>query len=109
MDGANGFKKRKSSEECEEGHYCPCLSSRPKKRESFLRSIDDSTDSLPDRPVDEILHWHKAIIKELIGIAETARRIQLSGDFSDISAFNKRLQFIVEVCIFHRYPSVAIT
>ena len=56
MDGANGFKKQKSSEECEEGHYCPCLSSRPKKRESFLRSIDDSTDSLPDRPVDEILH-----------------------------------------------------
>lgn len=93
MDGANSFKKRKNSEDCEEGHYCPCSSSRPKKRES--------TDSLHDRPVDEILHWHKAIKKELIDIAEAARRIQLSGDFSDISAFNKRLQFIAEVCIFH--------
>ncbi|KAK9105795.1 hypothetical protein Scep_022639 [Stephania cephalantha] len=28
-------------------------------------------------------------------------RIKLSGDFSDISAFDERLQFIAEVCIFH--------
>lgn len=59
------------------------------------------------RPVDEILHWHKAIIKELKDIAEAARRIQLCGDFSDLSAFNKRLQFIAEVCIFHRCVSVS--
>ncbi|PWA54001.1 hemerythrin/HHE cation-binding motif-containing protein [Artemisia annua] len=49
---------------------CACSSSRPK-----------SLDSPLDRPVDEILHWHKAIKKELIDIAEAARSIQLSGDF----------------------------
>ncbi|KVI05382.1 zinc finger protein BRUTUS isoform X1 [Cynara cardunculus var. scolymus] len=118
MDGINVFKKRKNSEDdakyqcspnsgassliCQsEERHCACSSSRAKKRESFLRSICDSMDSPLDRPVDEILHWHKAIKKELIDIADAARRIQLSGDFSDISAFNKRLQFIAEVCIFH--------
>ncbi|PWA45725.1 hemerythrin/HHE cation-binding motif-containing protein [Artemisia annua] len=87
MDGVNVSKKRKNSEE---DTTCACSSSRPK-----------SLDSPLDRPVDEILHWHKAIKKELIDIAEAARSIQLSGDFSDLSAFNKRLQFIAEVCIFH--------
>lgn len=52
-------------------------------------------------PVDEILSWHKAIRRELNDIAEAARKIQLSGNFSGLSAFNKRLQFIAEVCIFH--------
>lgn len=87
MDGVNVSKKRKKSED---DTTCACSSSRPK-----------SLDSPLDRPVDEILHWHKAIKKELIDIAEAARSIQLSGDFSDLSAFNKRLQFIAEVCIFH--------
>lgn len=54
-------------------------------------------------PVDDILHWHKAMEKELKDIAEAARSIKLTGDFSDLSAFNRRLQFIAEVCIFHRY------
>ena len=94
MDGVNVSKKRKNSEE---DTTCACSSSRPK-----------SLDSPLDRPVDEILHWHKAIKKELIDIAEAARSIQLSGDFSDLSAFNKRLQFIAEVCIFHRYSNIII-
>ncbi|XP_071686362.1 zinc finger protein BRUTUS-like [Rutidosis leptorrhynchoides] len=92
MDGVSVFKKRKSSEE-DATYQCACSSFRDENRESL--------DSPLDRPVDEILHWHKAIKKELIDIAESARRIQLSGDFSDLSAFNKRLQFIAEVCIFH--------
>ncbi|KAM0015307.1 putative transcription factor C2H2 family [Helianthus debilis subsp. tardiflorus] len=103
MDGVNMFKKRKNLEG-DVTHHCSSIteescacSSRSIKRESFLRS----SDSPLERPVDEILHWHKAIEKELIDIAEAARRIQLSGDFSDLSAFNKRLQFIAEVCIFH--------
>ncbi|KAL0372638.1 UNVERIFIED_CONTAM: Zinc finger protein BRUTUS [Sesamum calycinum] len=52
-------------------------------------------------PMDDILHWHKAIEKELNDIAEAARSIKLTGDFTDLSAFNRRLQFIAEVCIFH--------
>jgi zinc finger protein-like protein len=54
-------------------------------------------------PIDDILHWHNAIRKELHDIAEETRRMQQSGDFSDISLFNERLQFIADVCIFHRY------
>ncbi|XP_073108593.1 zinc finger protein BRUTUS isoform X2 [Elaeis guineensis] len=52
-------------------------------------------------PIDEILHWHNAIRKELSDIAEEARKIQLSSDFSDLSAFNARLQFVADICIFH--------
>ncbi|KAJ3695692.1 hypothetical protein LUZ60_001069 [Juncus effusus] len=52
-------------------------------------------------PIDEILHWHKAIRKELNDISDEARKIQSSGDFSDLSSFNLRLQFIADVCIFH--------
>ncbi|KAJ0725095.1 putative transcription factor C2H2 family [Helianthus annuus] len=104
MDGANAIKKRKNIEDdvaynCSpiaEGN-CACSSSRPRKRESVM----SSSDSPLGCPIDEILHWHKAIKKELVDIAEAARRIQLSGDFSDLSVFNKRLQFIAEVCIFH--------
>ncbi|KAL0296708.1 UNVERIFIED_CONTAM: Zinc finger protein BRUTUS [Sesamum radiatum] len=43
----------------------------------------------------------QAIEKELNDIAEAARSIKLTGDFTDLSAFNRRLQFIAEVCIFH--------
>ena len=81
---------------------CPCESSNTGKREILLPDSCPANSTL-DRPVDEILHWHKAIKSELNDIAEAARTIQLSGDFSDLSTFNKRLQFIAEVCIFHRY------
>lgn len=53
-------------------------------------------------PIDEILYWHSAIRRELSDIAEETKRIQQSGDFSDIAGFNMRLQFIADVCIFHR-------
>ncbi|TKY44726.1 RING finger protein [Spatholobus suberectus] len=36
-----------------------------------------------------------------IKCASQTRKIQLSGDFTNLSAFNERLQFIAEVCIFH--------
>lgn len=62
-----------------------------------------AADSAVAHPINEILHWHNTIKRELSEIAEEARKIQLSGDFSDLSAFNERLQFIAEVCIFHRY------
>ncbi|KAF8727465.1 hypothetical protein HU200_019073 [Digitaria exilis] len=62
-----------------------------------------STESnqLSTHPIDEILYWHNAIRIELSDIAEEAKRIQQSGDFSDIADFNMRLQFIADVCIFH--------
>ncbi|KAK1386960.1 hypothetical protein POM88_015138 [Heracleum sosnowskyi] len=64
------------------------------------------SNSTLDRPLDELLHWHKAIKREVNDIVETTRTILLSGDFSDISTFNKRLEFISEVCIFHRYALI---
>ncbi|KAA8532686.1 hypothetical protein F0562_032719 [Nyssa sinensis] len=83
----------------EKGH-CACESSRTVKRK-YLEFNCNHTESSMVNPIDEILHWHKAVKRELNDIAEAARSIQLSGDFSDLSAFNKRLQFIAEVCIFH--------
>lgn len=53
-------------------------------------------------PIDDILYWHNAIRMELHNIKEETRRVQQSEDFSDISAFNERLQFIADVCIYHR-------
>ena len=102
MDGVSVCNKRKRSEDD------PRLSSS-----SHASPSTENRDPLPSdcsvirssqyHPVDDILHWHKAIQKELIDIAEAARSIKFTGDFSDLSAFNRRLQFIAEVCIFHRY------
>ncbi|KAI8020551.1 Zinc finger protein BRUTUS [Camellia lanceoleosa] len=82
--------------------HCASESSRTGKRKCVEPNCNLKESTLA-RPVDEILHWHKAIKRELNDIAEAARRIQLAGDFSDLSASNKRLQFIAEVCIFHRF------
>uniref|UniRef100_A0A2C9VNG9 CHY-type domain-containing protein n=1 Tax=Manihot esculenta TaxID=3983 RepID=A0A2C9VNG9_MANES len=80
--------------------HCACESSRLGKRK-YMELSSDPANSTMFHPIDEILLWHAAIRRELNDIAEAARKIQLSGDFSDLSAFNKRLQFIAEVCIFH--------
>ncbi|XP_073295080.1 zinc finger protein BRUTUS-like [Primulina huaijiensis] len=104
MDGVKLSSERKRCEE----HYrhaistgapsedmnCICKSSQTSERENLL------SDSLY-HPIDDILHWHRAIQNELNQIAEAARSIKLTGDFSDPSSFNRRLQFIAEVCIFH--------
>jgi hypothetical protein len=58
---------------------------------------------LVTHPIDEILYWHNAVLRELGDIAEETKRIHQSGDFSDIAGFNMRLQFIADVCSFHRY------
>eukprot|EP00257_Ricinus_communis_P020353 XP_015579561.1 zinc finger protein BRUTUS [Ricinus communis] len=79
---------------------CACESSRIGKRK-YMELTSDLADSTSFHPIDDILLWHAAIRRELNDIAEAARKIQLSGDFYDLSAFNERLQFIAEVCIFH--------
>ncbi|KAG4388479.1 hypothetical protein JHK82_025504 [Glycine max] len=79
---------------------CACESTATGKRKYSGSSIDVS-DTMRTHPIDEILLWHNAIKKELNEIAAQSRKIQLSGDFTNLSAFNERLQFIAEVCIFH--------
>ncbi|KAF3438579.1 hypothetical protein FNV43_RR21342 [Rhamnella rubrinervis] len=77
---------------------CACEVRTGKRK--YLESMDLS-DSNEGHPINEILLWHKAIKQELNEIAMKAREIQISGDFTNLSAFNERLQFIAEVCIFH--------
>lgn len=84
-----------------EGDNCACESSKVGKRK-YLELDSDHTDSTLAHPIDEILHWHNAIKMELNDIADAAKKLQFSGDFSELSAFKNRLQFIAEVCIFHR-------
>ncbi|GLT34426.1 hypothetical protein SLA2020_089400 [Shorea laevis] len=79
---------------------CACVSSKAGKRKQVEISYDHASSAV-SCPIDEILLWHNAIRQELNDIAEAARKIQLAGDFSDLSEFNKRLEFIAEVCIFH--------
>nr|DAD47569.1 TPA_asm: hypothetical protein HUJ06_017506 [Nelumbo nucifera] len=83
-----------------ENVQCACDHFRTRKRK-YVESKYDITDSTGVHPINEILHWHSAIKRELTDITEEARKIQLSGDFSDLSAFNEKLQFIAEVYIFH--------
>ncbi|XP_004300511.1 PREDICTED: uncharacterized protein LOC101292707 [Fragaria vesca subsp. vesca] len=78
---------------------CPCECRTGKRK--YVESSTDVSDTTGAHPIDEILLWHNAIKKELNEIAEEARKIQLSGDFTNLSAFNERLQFVAEVCIFH--------
>ncbi|CAI9096158.1 OLC1v1032241C1 [Oldenlandia corymbosa var. corymbosa] len=111
MDGVKVDKKRKScgnipvfqggtncvaSVNDSAKRSCACASPSMEKGDSCLPNSD-----VIGHPIDEILHWHKTIRKELNDIAEAARTITSSGDFSNWAAFNKRLQFIAEVCIFH--------
>lgn len=58
---------------------------------------------LAPHPINEIVHWHNAIKNELSDITAEAKKIQLSGDFHNLSKFDARLQFIADVCIFHGY------
>lgn len=84
------------------GVSCACESSQTGKRKRVKLS-SSTADSDLSFPIDEILLWHKAINQELGEIAEAARRMQLNDEFTDLSAFNERLHFVTEVCIFHRY------
>ncbi|KAL5748875.1 hypothetical protein ACOSP7_025918 [Xanthoceras sorbifolium] len=79
---------------------CVCESSKTGKRK-HLELSNDALSTTALNPIKEILLWHNAIKRELSEIAEEARKIQLSGDFTNLSAFNERLQFIAEVCIYH--------
>ncbi|KAK8561556.1 hypothetical protein V6N13_149273 [Hibiscus sabdariffa] len=83
----------------ESGH-CACESSKSVKRK-YTELNSRPKGSTLSCPIDEIMLWHNAIKRELNDIADSAKKIQLSGDFSDLSGFNDRLQFIAEVCIFH--------
>ncbi|KAK4280791.1 hypothetical protein QN277_012367 [Acacia crassicarpa] len=79
---------------------CACEFTATGKRKHSEYGLDVS-DINGTHPIDEILLWHNAIKKELSEIVVETRKIQLCGDFTNLSAFNERLQFISEVCIFH--------
>jgi zinc finger-like protein len=81
---------------------CACEFTRTGKRK-YLESGSDVPETSGTHPIDDILLWHNAIKRELNEIAQEARKIQISGDFTNFLAFNERLQFVAEVCIFHRY------
>ncbi|KAL5569562.1 hypothetical protein UlMin_026137 [Ulmus minor] len=68
--------------------------------DSKLSSLSAS-DVTGTHPIDDILLWQIAIKKELNGLFEIAKSIYLSGDFTNLSAFHWKLQFVAQVCIFH--------
>lgn len=59
-------------------------------------------------PINEVLHWHNAIKKELNEILEVAKKIQHSPEASELSSFHIRLQFISDICNFHRYSPLLV-
>ncbi|CAI8594892.1 unnamed protein product [Vicia faba] len=79
---------------------CACESTVSGKRK-YSAAILDVPETMGSHPIDEILLWHNAIKNELNEIAVETRKIQHSGDYTNLSAFNERLQFIAEVFIFH--------
>ncbi|KAM7267883.1 hypothetical protein ACFE04_010049 [Oxalis oulophora] len=79
---------------------CVCEASKSGKRK-FSEAHDEASQITEMHPINEILLWHSAIKRELNEIAEEARNIQTSGNFTNLSAFDERLQFIAQVCIYH--------
>ncbi|RID80267.1 hypothetical protein BRARA_A02940 [Brassica rapa] len=67
---------------------CACEGTKVGKRKYQELTSHDSFDTQM-HPIDEIKLWHKAMNKEMKEIADEARKIQLSGDFSDLSAFDE--------------------
>lgn len=96
MEGKSSASNEKNdtSQNCNEN-----MKIGKRKHKESECSVSDCNET---HPIDEILHWHRAIHQELTDIADEARKIQSLADFSDLSAFNLRLQFIADVCIFHR-------
>lgn len=84
---------------------CVHESAKTGKRK-YLEPINEVSNIHGTYPIDEILLWHNAIKQEMNEIAESSRKIQLSGDFTNLLAFNERLQFIAEVFIFHWYSLI---
>lgn len=73
------------------------MASRGVEDSSFQCFIDSSSSLLPcktSRPQCPFERSKAACFRA---------KIQLFGDFLDLSAFDERLQYIAEVCIFHRY------
>lgn len=57
-------------------------------------------------PIDDILLWHNAIETELNETLAEAKRMPIAGavtNYDDLPAFYDRLQFIAEICMFHRF------
>uniref|UniRef100_A0A7N0RBR3 Zinc finger protein n=1 Tax=Kalanchoe fedtschenkoi TaxID=63787 RepID=A0A7N0RBR3_KALFE len=79
---------------------CSCNYSNHGKRK-YLDSGGDIKDTSEVHPINEILFWHDAIRKELSAIAEEARKIASSVDYSHLTTFNERFQFVAQVCVFH--------
>ena len=73
--------------------------------------IDCSHGRLDKYPINDLLLWHNAIRKELRDFAEATRKLRLSAcDFSaDISNIRDKLQFITEICAFHRFAPFPCT
>ncbi|KAG0483121.1 hypothetical protein HPP92_011205 [Vanilla planifolia] len=92
------FEGNPDSGICEMICSCEALASR-KRKHIELESL--TTGFVEPHPINEMLHWHKAILNELNDIAEEARRMQCSSDSRHLSKFDSRLQFIADVCIYH--------
>lgn len=54
-----------------------------------------------EHPIDTVMLWHNAIKRELNEILEEAKKIHISEAY-DPSVFSDKLNFIAEICIFHR-------
>lgn len=79
-----------------------CIDHANTRKRKHAESDSNFVDSQRAHPINEILDWHNAIRKEVNDIAKEARQIQLSQDFSDLSTFYSRLEFVADVCIYHR-------
>ncbi|KAE8694214.1 Zinc finger protein-related isoform 2 [Hibiscus syriacus] len=90
LDSADGITQSLDS------RTCPCELFKTGKRKC-LEPDSNYSEMDGTHPINEILLWHNAIKRELNEIAEGARKIQLFGDFNNLSVFNERLQFIAEL------------
>ena len=60
----------------------------------------ETSERRPHSPIDVLLFWHKAIRRELKKFAQEAK--QLHSSPANLPKFSEHLQFLAEVCIFHR-------
>ncbi|XLS51170.1 hypothetical protein HN51_011847 [Arachis hypogaea] len=80
-------------------HLFELLNSSTHNDESFARELASCTGALQTS-----VSQHMAKEEEQLSeIAVETRKKQSSGDFTNLSSFNQRLQFIAEVCMFHSF------
>ena len=76
----------------------------PRKSDCVLERDNDTIRAFGSQaysPIDTLISWHNAIREELIKFTQAVEELRSLG-IEYLPIFSEHLQFLAEICIFHR-------